>query len=84
MDILRDTLRKRRWTPRPPPNWDSALAHKKQCNDVFLVANQDNKKKIVHGNHKRCASVECNQTTHMLWHLLSLFKYCKLLNVCDI
>jgi len=35
-DIWRDTLRKRRWTPpRPPPNVDSALAHRKRCSEVF-------------------------------------------------
>jgi len=36
-DIWRHTLRKRRWTPRPPPNWDSALAHRKQCSDVLWL-----------------------------------------------
>jgi hypothetical protein len=45
MDIWRDTLRKRRWTPpRPPPLGDSALAHRKRCNDVFWLLIKVNKK----------------------------------------
>jgi len=45
MDIWRDTLRKRRWTPKSPQNWDSALAHGKQRSGVFWLKKKVKKKK---------------------------------------
>jgi len=47
MDIWRDTLRKRRWTPRSPPTWNSALAHRKLCSNVFWLLIKVIIKKII-------------------------------------
>jgi len=67
MDIWRYTLRKRRWPPpRTPPNWDSALAHRKQCNDVFWLLIKVIKKNslcllnVMKRNEKRICDIRNN------------------------